>query len=80
MAKEYRESIEKGTWKTEGYPKSLFGDIPAIYDVSKTLLTIYSRILGRNEDIIKRNIQVYAICPGWVQTDMGWPTAPRTIE
>jgi len=80
LANEYRESIEKGTWKAEGYPKSLFGDIPAIYDVSKTLLTIYSRILGKDEDIVKRNIQVYAICPGWVQTDMGGPSAPRTIE
>jgi len=43
-------------------------------------LNIYNRILARDEDIVKRNIQVYACCPGWVRTDMAGDKAPRSIQ
>lgn len=26
------------------------------------------------------SIKVYSMCPGWVKTDMGGPSAPRTVE
>jgi len=56
LANEYRNALEKDTWEKDGWPTSLFGGGPAIYDVSKTFITIWTRILSQDEDIVKRNI------------------------
>ena len=48
------------------------------YSVSKTALNALTRLLshaGRN-----RNVLVNAVDPGWVRTDMGGPSAPRSVE
>lgn len=48
------------------------------YSLSKTLLNVLT-IMFSNE-LKNRGIKVNAVCPGWVQTDMGGPEAPRTVR
>ena len=48
------------------------------YSLSKAALNALTRLLahaGRN-----RNVLVNAVDPGWVRTDMGGPSAPRSVE
>lgn len=54
------------------------GDGVSAYRVSKTALNALTRMLataGADD-----NILVNSMCPGWVRTDMGGPTAERSIE
>ena len=46
------------------------------YRLSKAALNALTRTLAAEESEIKIN----AICPGWVSTDMGGPSAPRSVE
>ena len=48
----------------------------AAYRVSKTALNALTRTLAADE----RGILVNAVCPGWVRTDMGGGSAPRSVE
>jgi NAD(P)-dependent dehydrogenase (short-subunit alcohol dehydrogenase family) len=48
------------------------------YRVSKTALNALTRILAA--DLKDGGVLVNSMCPGWVKTDMGGPTAPRTVE
>lgn len=48
------------------------------YSLSKASLNALT-VLYSNE-LQNKNIQVNAMCPGWVKTDMGGPDAPRTVE
>lgn len=52
-------------------------DAPA-YRMSKAALNMYVVML--NQRLSNRNIRVTALHPGWVQTRMGGPKAPTTIE
>jgi NAD(P)-dependent dehydrogenase (short-subunit alcohol dehydrogenase family) len=52
-------------------------DAPA-YRMSKAALNMYVVMLS--ERLVKRNIRVTAVHPGWVQTRMGGESAPTTIE
>jgi NAD(P)-dependent dehydrogenase (short-subunit alcohol dehydrogenase family) len=52
-------------------------DAPA-YRMSKAALNMYVVMLS--ERLVKRNIRVTALHPGWVQTRMGGESAPTTIE
>ena len=38
--------------------------------MSKIAIELYSHVLGRHNDIINRNIQVYSCSPGSIKTDM----------
>jgi NAD(P)-dependent dehydrogenase (short-subunit alcohol dehydrogenase family) len=49
-----------------------------MYCVSKTLLNAIT--LQLSAALAKRGVAVNAVCPGWVQTDMGGGGAPRTVE
>ena len=48
------------------------------YRLSKTSLNALSKILS--VELEQREISVNAICPGWVQTDMGGSNASLTVE
>jgi NAD(P)-dependent dehydrogenase (short-subunit alcohol dehydrogenase family) len=48
----------------------------AAYRLSKTALNALTRTLAAEEPQIKVN----SICPGWVRTDMGGPSASRSVE
>jgi NAD(P)-dependent dehydrogenase (short-subunit alcohol dehydrogenase family) len=46
------------------------------YRISKTALNAMTRTLAADEP----GILVNAVCPGWVRTDMGGESAPRSVE
>jgi NAD(P)-dependent dehydrogenase (short-subunit alcohol dehydrogenase family) len=50
----------------------------AAYRISKTALNAVTRILSA--ELAAQHIHVNSICPGWVHTDMGSASAPRTPE
>lgn len=47
------------------------------YRTSKTALNAITRILAA--ELANTNILVNAVCPGWVRTDMGGVSAPRSV-
>jgi NAD(P)-dependent dehydrogenase (short-subunit alcohol dehydrogenase family) len=55
----------------------LSADVPS-YCLSKLALNGATIMLA--EALQPKGIAVYAMCPGWVQTDMGGTSAPRTPE
>ena len=48
------------------------------YRISKSALNALTRILA--SELRGSGILVNSVCPGWVQTDMGSPRAPRPVE
>jgi NAD(P)-dependent dehydrogenase (short-subunit alcohol dehydrogenase family) len=48
------------------------------YGVSKAALNALTRVLAR--ELAPRGIRVNSTCPGWVRTDMGGRSAPRSVE
>jgi NAD(P)-dependent dehydrogenase (short-subunit alcohol dehydrogenase family) len=48
------------------------------YSVSKALLGAATRFLAA--ELAPRGVHVNAVCPGWVRTDMGGASAPRSVE
>lgn len=54
------------------------GGYTAAYAMSKTALNALTRILAA--EVSRKNIKVNSMCPGWVHTEMGGASAPRTPE
>lgn len=48
------------------------------YRLSKAALNALTRVL--HAELNHENVRVNAVCPGWVQTDMGGPNATRDLE
>lgn len=69
LVSSYLSRVEAGDHKDAGWPSS--------YSVSKVALNALTRILGR--ELAPRGIRANAVCPGWVRTDMGGRSAPRSI-
>jgi NAD(P)-dependent dehydrogenase (short-subunit alcohol dehydrogenase family) len=63
--------VEAGRHGKAGWPSSA-------YRVSKVGMNALVRILAR--ELAPRQIRVNAVCPGWVRTDMGGPSATRSVE
>ena len=53
------------------------GGYPA-YRISKAALNAITRILS--SELSGLDISVNSVCPGWVRTDMGGASAPRSVE
>jgi NAD(P)-dependent dehydrogenase (short-subunit alcohol dehydrogenase family) len=49
-----------------------------VYSVSKAALNLFTRILALECE--GTNVKVNAVCPGWVRTDMGGASAPRSVR
>ncbi|HKH44136.1 MAG TPA: SDR family oxidoreductase [Thermoanaerobaculia bacterium] len=60
-----------------GAMSEMSGGYPA-YRVSKLALNGLTRILA--DELRGTNILVNTLCPGWVQTEMGGPQAPRPVQ
>jgi NAD(P)-dependent dehydrogenase (short-subunit alcohol dehydrogenase family) len=59
-----------------GAMSEMSGGYPA-YRVSKSSLNVLTRIFA--DELRGSNVLVNAVCPGWVQTDMGGPRAPVPV-
>lgn len=60
-----------------GQLSDMGGHSPA-YRVSKTALNALTRMLAA--ELEDENILVNSCCPGWVRTDMGGPSARRSVQ
>ena len=66
-------NVSSGNGQLDG----LSANVPS-YSLSKLALNGATILLA--DALRSRNIAVYAMCPGWVKTDMGGSSAPRTPE
>jgi NAD(P)-dependent dehydrogenase (short-subunit alcohol dehydrogenase family) len=60
-----------------GEINSLYSGGYAAYRLSKTSLNAFTILLSA--ELRNTSIKVFAMCPGWVQTDMGGKGAPRPV-
>jgi NAD(P)-dependent dehydrogenase (short-subunit alcohol dehydrogenase family) len=66
----FAAGVAAGTHAQDGWPSSA-------YSVSKVALNAFVRILDR--ELADTGILVNAVCPGWVRTNMGGPSATRSV-
>ncbi|WP_224370500.1 SDR family NAD(P)-dependent oxidoreductase [Hyalangium versicolor] len=71
LVREFIEDVRSGQFARKGWPRSA-------YRVSKAALNALTRRLA--EEFKERQLLVNAVCPGWVRTRMGGPSAPLSVE
>jgi carbonyl reductase 1 len=69
LVEQFVANVEAGRHTERGWPTTAYG-------VSKAAVNALTRILAREHP----RLRVNAVCPGWVRTDMGGPSATRSIE
>jgi carbonyl reductase 1 len=65
------EEVRNGSHERSGWPSNAYG-------VSKAGLNALVRVMS--PELKQRRIRINAVCPGWVRTDMGGPSASRSLE
>ena len=73
LALRFVREVGEGTHAESGWPSTAYG-------VSKAALNALTRIYARELADDPRKLLVNAVCPGWVRTDMGGTSAPRSLE
>jgi len=74
FAKQYYDAVLDDSYLHKGYPRQA-------YAMSKLLINLYTTsYLAKQPKILDKNIQVYALCPGWCRTDMTGPRALLSAE
>jgi NAD(P)-dependent dehydrogenase (short-subunit alcohol dehydrogenase family) len=71
LMREFIAAVERGDHQRKGWPSSAYG-------VSKLGMNALVRVLAR--ELEPRRISINAVCPGWVRTDMGGSSAPRSVK
>jgi NAD(P)-dependent dehydrogenase (short-subunit alcohol dehydrogenase family) len=71
LAASFVEAVRRGEHARDGWPSNA-------YAVSKALLNAFVRVEA--PALEGRGIMLNAVCPGWVRTDMGGESAPRSTE
>jgi NAD(P)-dependent dehydrogenase (short-subunit alcohol dehydrogenase family) len=69
LVSEFESDVAAGRHTARGWPNSA-------YRVSKAALNALTRALSRE----RSDLHVNAVCPGWVKTDMGGPSASRSVR
>jgi NAD(P)-dependent dehydrogenase (short-subunit alcohol dehydrogenase family) len=64
------------TWGSIAALSKMKAQVPG-YHISKAALNMWTVMLA--QDLRRDRIKVNSICPGWVKTDMGGASAPRTV-
>ena len=72
LMREFEEAVAGGRHVDAGWPDSA-------YSVSKISLNAFTRIFHRELTDAGRKVFVNSVSPGWVRTDMGGDTAPRSV-
>ncbi|HEY3500359.1 MAG TPA: SDR family NAD(P)-dependent oxidoreductase, partial [Polyangiaceae bacterium] len=70
LVDDFVERVRHGASDLGGWPKSA-------YRVSKIALNAFTRLLA---SVLPPGQRVNAVCPGWVRTRMGGPSASRSVE
>lgn len=73
IASRFVREVGQGTHERSGFPSSA-------YRVSKVCMNAFVRVLAKELADDPRKILVNAACPGWVRTDMGGESAPRSVK
>ncbi len=71
LVERFAVDVEQGRHAAEGWPSSA-------YKVSKAAVNAWVRWAAPR--LAARGTSVSAVCPGWVRTDMGGTSAPRSVE
>jgi NAD(P)-dependent dehydrogenase (short-subunit alcohol dehydrogenase family) len=71
LLREFVEAVRRREERRLGWPSNA-------YRVSKAGLNALVRILAPS--LRERGILINAVCPGWVRSDMGGASAPRSLE
>lgn len=69
LVQSFVDDVAAGVHAERGWPTSA-------YSVSKAAMNALTRILARELP----GARVNAVCPGWVRTDMGGRSAPRSLD
>ena len=70
---DFIQGVKEGNYEERGWHKWIYG-------ISKIGINHYARVLSKFEEVVNRKIQVYACCPGYVDTDMTSHKGVLTIE